>query len=303
MNLFIFTIFVCFIVVKSDPTDRDFWRNLVQMRLKELEEEFPPLPPPTQPPLPPAPAPAPYYEEWKPVKTPMESSYDNKPWYEEKPLVKVPYASPQPYEPLLNLVDQLKQSNQSTLQNGDTELGKTLWDKAMCIAGSQYSHSSCLQNSLNLVEVFRKFFGIYKISMTFVFFYTLAMTESEREEILQTHNMWRMKVQPPAAEMPNLKWDRDLEVTATRWAAQCTGNHDEGDNRATSKFWWVGQNLCFSAWKQTWTECIDKWGELLVFFIINFIQRFKQFKQLPRDLTGSMEWVSCHLKMLAITPK
>ncbi|CAD7079257.1 unnamed protein product [Hermetia illucens] len=46
---------------------------------------------------------------------------------------------------------------------------------------------------------------------------------------------------PAAAYMRELKWDRELEFTATKMVQSCIVEHDEC--RATSKFDNVGQNI------------------------------------------------------------
>ena len=60
--------------------------------------------------------------------------------------------------------------------------------------------------------------------------------------------------------MPDLKWDKELATTAERWAAQCPGSHGTGTARSLQRWPWVGQNICFASYDQTFTECINDWA-------------------------------------------
>ncbi|XP_020284652.1 venom allergen 3-like [Pseudomyrmex gracilis] len=79
-----------------------------------------------------------------------------------------------------------------------------------------------------------------------------GLTNKEKNAIVNKHNEFRQRVasgketrgnpgpQPPAASMPNLSWDNELETIAQRWADQCNFSHDECRNVERYP---VGQNI------------------------------------------------------------
>ncbi|KAL3317859.1 hypothetical protein Ciccas_003490 [Cichlidogyrus casuarinus] len=52
----------------------------------------------------------------------------------------------------------------------------------------------------------------------------------------------RIEGQPEAADMSELKWDKELATKAQKWADKCQIGHDTYDMRRTEKFPYVGQN-------------------------------------------------------------
>lgn len=66
----------------------------------------------------------------------------------------------------------------------------------------------------------------------------LELLASDRDNIVRIHNEYRQSVavgmegrgnpgpQPKAANMRQMKWDKELAYFARIWAAQCSRNHD-----------------------------------------------------------------------------
>jgi len=51
--------------------------------------------------------------------------------------------------------------------------------------------------------------------------------------------------QPGATDMLEMVWDDEVAARAQAWADACIYDHDDDNNRKTSKFKFVGQNLVF----------------------------------------------------------
>ncbi|XP_056408329.1 peptidase inhibitor 16-like [Hyla sarda] len=51
--------------------------------------------------------------------------------------------------------------------------------------------------------------------------------DEEKKTILEKHNYYRSRADPPAADMKSLHWDKTLEDLATSYAAKCIWEHNE----------------------------------------------------------------------------
>ncbi|XP_039918332.1 glioma pathogenesis-related protein 1-like [Hirundo rustica] len=66
------------------------------------------------------------------------------------------------------------------------------------------------------------------------------------EECVQTHNLLRSKVDPPASNMLYMSWDPDLAKTAKAWAQKCVFKHNiylKEKGKTHPRFKYVGENI------------------------------------------------------------
>ncbi|XP_074554786.1 glioma pathogenesis-related protein 1 [Halichoeres trimaculatus] len=61
------------------------------------------------------------------------------------------------------------------------------------------------------------------------------------DDCVQEHNRARSSVNPPASNMQHMTWDKDLAITARKWASNCLFEHNP--SRAHPKFTSVGENI------------------------------------------------------------
>lgn len=77
-----------------------------------------------------------------------------------------------------------------------------------------------------------------------------ALTDAERDALLDRHNAARAAVEPPAADMARLAWDPALAAVAQAWAQRCTWAHNPGHDAAYARLTPggddVGENLYVS---------------------------------------------------------
>ena len=132
----------------------------------------------------------------------------------------------------------------------------------------------------------------------------------QRLEILAAHNKIRRDVKagkyakqglPPAAVMPDLKWDAELAEIAQRWADQCREDHDRCRN---VRRFYVGQNAAWT-WgvPMDWTkEAIGGWfhSELpyfrqrdLVFRSVRDPSSGKQIGHLTQVVWADTRFIGC----------
>lgn len=74
------------------------------------------------------------------------------------------------------------------------------------------------------------------------------LTEWE-QMMLDDHNEWRTTVEPPAANMHRLYWDRDIAQNAANWVASCDPDwpHSSEEDRSNSGYEVLGENLSYCA--------------------------------------------------------
>ncbi|XP_073473445.1 uncharacterized protein [Aquarana catesbeiana] len=71
-----------------------------------------------------------------------------------------------------------------------------------------------------------------------------ALTNKEKKLIVDKHNFYRSKSDPPAANMRTLSWDSTLEELATSYAAKCIWEHnEERGHRGENLFLMSGSGL------------------------------------------------------------
>ncbi len=73
-------------------------------------------------------------------------------------------------------------------------------------------------------------------------------TQTEIDQTLYYHNLYRANVRPVASTMPSLTWDSKLATVALNWAAKCTSSSgnlvDHNPNRSTDYgTGYVGENI------------------------------------------------------------
>jgi len=80
--------------------------------------------------------------------------------------------------------------------------------------------------------------------------YITGLTDAQKAEILKSHNAFRSQIamgsqtgQPGATDMLEMVWDDEVAARAQAWADNCVFDHDGDNDRTTSKFSYVGQNL------------------------------------------------------------
>ncbi|XP_071570684.1 venom allergen 3-like [Temnothorax nylanderi] len=114
-----------------------------------------------------------------------------------------------------------------------------------------------------------------------------GFNDAERKAIVEKHNQLRKKVasgeekrgkngpQPAAVFMPNLTWDKELEIIAQRWANQCSRGHDSCRNIERFS---VGQNIASSSFpginKSTLEEMIQSWYNEVANFDRRYISTY-----------------------------
>ncbi|CAG5135457.1 unnamed protein product, partial [Candidula unifasciata] len=84
----------------------------------------------------------------------------------------------------------------------------------------------------------------------------IVMTDAERDAIVRHHNELRGSVNPKAANMLLLRWDKELEMLAKRWADVCIFQHDRV--RIIPGRFHVGQNLAWGSFP-TFKAATDAW--------------------------------------------
>ncbi len=68
--------------------------------------------------------------------------------------------------------------------------------------------------------------------------------------MLDEHNRWRTEVQPPAANMHRVYWDRNIAANAAAWVASCDPDwphSDEADRSNVGGYEVLGENLSYCA--------------------------------------------------------
>uniref|UniRef100_K1R1X9 Cysteine-rich secretory protein Mr30 n=1 Tax=Magallana gigas TaxID=29159 RepID=K1R1X9_MAGGI len=68
------------------------------------------------------------------------------------------------------------------------------------------NHSACLNRSAQATQA--------------------GVTEQEKVDIVNLHNLLRSQVNPPATNMMKMSWDNDVALVAQKWAENCEIKHD-----------------------------------------------------------------------------
>ncbi|XP_058469750.1 cysteine-rich venom protein-like [Solea solea] len=95
-------------------------------------------------------------------------------------------------------------------------------------------------------------------SASFFSFFNLAVTSSEKTEIVNKHNALRRGVTPTPSDMLKMTWNNDAAANAQQWANGCSMNHSPGSNRVIPTSG-CGENLYMSGNKDSWSDAIQSW--------------------------------------------
>lgn len=60
---------------------------------------------------------------------------------------------------------------------------------------------------------------------------TSALTEDEKQTMVELHNLYRAQVSPPASDMLQMRWDDDLAAFAKAYAQKCVWGHNKERGR------------------------------------------------------------------------
>ncbi|XP_075719937.1 allurin-like isoform X2 [Rhinoderma darwinii] len=93
--------------------------------------------------------------------------------------------------------------------------------------------------------------------------FRIALTESDKRTIVNTHNTIRRNVNPPAADMQKMVWNEEVAANAENVAALCSLQHSHVSNRFIYKpsLCSCGENLYVSSSESSWNTIIHKWAK------------------------------------------
>ncbi|XP_061185018.1 cysteine-rich venom protein Mr30-like [Saccostrea echinata] len=86
-----------------------------------------------------------------------------------------------------------------------------------------------------------------------------GVSEAEKKEIVDVHNLLRSQVDPPARDMMKMSWDDDVALVAQKWAENCVLNHDGNYQRRIPGRFSSGQNLAWGGGRMTWNTTVYLW--------------------------------------------
>lgn len=101
------------------------------------------------------------------------------------------------------------------------------------------NHSACLNRSAQATQA--------------------GVTEQEKVDIVNLHNLLRSQVNPPATNMMKMSWDNDVALVAQKWAENCDIKHDGNYQRRIPARFSSGQNLAYGGAKLTWNSTVNLW--------------------------------------------
>lgn len=74
-----------------------------------------------------------------------------------------------------------------------------------------------------------------------------VLSAEDKAAIVETHNLIRASVDPPAKHMPELVWDDELATSAQNWVNSCVSASKEmidiNPSRSTASYAYVGENI------------------------------------------------------------
>ncbi|XP_046552744.1 uncharacterized protein LOC124262302 [Haliotis rubra] len=91
--------------------------------------------------------------------------------------------------------------------------------------------------------------------------------EDEKKVIIDEHNRYRSKVQPPATNMLKVYWNEELALIAQAWASNCKVEHDAMNHRNIPGVYQIGQNWALDY--HNWTQSIAGWHSEVQAFTYN----------------------------------
>uniref|UniRef100_A0A646QI70 Cysteine-rich venom protein n=1 Tax=Hemiscolopendra marginata TaxID=943146 RepID=A0A646QI70_9MYRI len=97
-----------------------------------------------------------------------------------------------------------------------------------------------------------------------------GMDEQTKKLILDLHNKARQKVatgqqsgQPSASNMKELRWDDEIAANAQRVAEKCIFKHTPKEQRKTSKYQYLGENIYMGSYPDPIPRSVSAWyGEV-----------------------------------------
>ncbi|XP_015585577.1 venom allergen 3 [Cephus cinctus] len=134
-----------------------------------------------------------------------------------------------------------------------------------------------------------------------------SLSDGDRRALVDVHNKYRRLIasgketrghpgpQPPATNMRNITWDKELEQVAQRWANQCNFGHDTC--RIVDRFR-VGQNVAIQATRGTTatsllSRLVDLWYNEVKLFNNTHVSKYR-FEPDVGHYT-QMIWADTHL--------
>ncbi|XP_062575298.1 cysteine-rich venom protein-like [Saccostrea cucullata] len=94
-----------------------------------------------------------------------------------------------------------------------------------------------------------------------------GVSEMEKREIVDAHNLLRSQVDPPARDMMKMSWDDDVALVAQKWAENCVFSHDGNYQRYIPGRFASGQNLAWGGGRLTWNATVYLWHSEVSKFI------------------------------------
>ncbi|XP_066528098.1 peptidase inhibitor 16 [Hoplias malabaricus] len=82
------------------------------------------------------------------------------------------------------------------------------------------------------------------------------LSEDQKRQILQSHNIYRSQVNPPAADMISLVWGEELSLVAKAYSAKCIWDHNPDLQKNE-----MGENLFISTGAFKLEKALSDWFE------------------------------------------
>ena len=119
-----------------------------------------------------------------------------------------------------------------------------------------------------------------------------GVTLKEQEKILQLHNDYRSRVNPPAADLTTLVWNEELAAVAQKWSQQCRMGHDE-ERSVPGDYYTIKSTLLSRHFLTPWS--VDCQSFFFLFFFVFFFLIFNllwdvssQYNQFERGAENSL---------------
>ncbi|XP_072263482.1 serotriflin-like [Pyxicephalus adspersus] len=95
--------------------------------------------------------------------------------------------------------------------------------------------------------------------------YFSPSTGMNKKIILDAHNKYRCKADPPAKNMLKVIWNDEAAKSAEAWAKKCIQGHSPVSERTITDFK-CGENIFLAPYKVTWDVVVDCWHSEIVDF-------------------------------------
>ncbi|MEJ1288045.1 FYVE RhoGEF and PH domain containing 2 [Cricetulus griseus] len=80
---------------------------------------------------------------------------------------------------------------------------------------------------------------------------TSALTEDEKQTMVELHNFYRAQVSPPASDMLQMRWDDDLAAFAKAYAEKCVWGHNKERGRRGENLFAITDEGMDVVWSKT----------------------------------------------------